>query len=85
MQRWVIFIHASSLLEIQCISWLPMRRSGPRCSAGIVEMRVPEGFRIDFSVVEEGRRILSVRRADSSSFISQSRTRVKFNRVFFLR
>ena len=27
-------------------------------------MRVPKGFRIEFSVVEEGRRILSVWRAD---------------------
>ena len=32
---------------------------------GIIEMHMPKGLRVDFSVVEEWRRVLSIRRADN--------------------
>ena len=37
---------------------------GCKLGAGIIEMRMPKGLRVDFGVVEEWRGVLGIRRAD---------------------
>ena len=50
-------MQTSSLLEIQCMSWLPISLSGPLFSrklrTSVVKMSMPKGLSVDFSMVEE--------------------------------